>query len=84
MSRGGHGIADAIRQSNDDAKEVSASVGPALHVVYRTFAFRFRTSNERLGKTNLLDFFRFDAMSCDVLDTIFGPDEVVNCHPEIL
>ena len=54
------------------------------NVVNRILTERLRSLHKRLAKTNVLDFFRFDAVFTNVLDTISRPHELIDSHSAIL
>ena len=63
-----------IGQSNDDAEQVSASVGLALNVVYRTFTLGFRPAHQWFSEANLFNFLGRDAVAGDVFDPLLRPN----------
>ena len=75
-----HGIAIAVRELNDDAKQVSTGGRLPKNVVYGIVTFGFRALHERSSKAGFFDLFGSDAMTGNVLDPIFRPDKCTDSH----
>jgi len=67
-----------VRELNDHTEQIVAGQHFAKHIVNRIPPLRLGEQNKGPPPTGLLDLFRPNAVSGNVLDTIGRPDELLN------
>jgi len=74
----------AIGKLDHHAEETPPRCGLPQDVIDRVFSGRLCTLNQCPAKTNFLDFFGLNAVTGNVSDSIWRPDELANLHSLIL
>jgi len=85
----GHGprsdrTAITVRKLDYDTKQVPPLVRLPKDIVDRIFPLRFCPLNEWPAEAGFLEFFGCYRMSCDVINAVFRPDDVLDPHSKIL
>ena len=78
------GVSPAIRESNDDTEQVTASLRLTQDVIDRIAPFGFCPLDKRLAEADLFNLFRGYLMLCNVVSSVFWPDKLMDSHVSIL
>ena len=79
-----NGISSAVRKMNHNTKQITASFRLAKNIKYRILSLRFCTLDKGFSETNFIDFVRDNAMSGNVVNSIFIPDKLIDIHTSIV
>jgi hypothetical protein len=78
------GVSPAIRESNDDTEQVTASLRLTQDVIEGIAPFGFCTLDKRLAEADLFNLFGGDIMLCNVVYSVCWPDKLMDSHVSIL